>query len=77
MGKANGIVRLTLRPAQCRDEHSPAPLPSDSEWPWSRHDVSSEPPRGIRVILRVKTQGEANCPHTLKDRKSRKLHFKR
>ena len=26
----NGIVRLTLRPAQCRDEHSPAPLPSAS-----------------------------------------------
>ena len=25
-----GIVRLTLRPAQCRDEHSPAPLPSAS-----------------------------------------------
>ena len=25
-----GIVRLTLRPAQCRDEHSPAPLPSTS-----------------------------------------------
>ena len=24
-----GIVRLTLRLAQCRDEHSPAPLPSD------------------------------------------------
>ena len=27
---ARGIVRLTLRPAQCRDEHSPAPLPSAS-----------------------------------------------
>ena len=27
---AEGIVRLTLRPAQCRDEHSPAPLPSAS-----------------------------------------------
>ena len=26
----DGIVRLTLRPAQCRDEHSPAPLPSAS-----------------------------------------------
>ena len=26
----NGIVKLTLRPAQCRDEHSPAPLPSAS-----------------------------------------------
>ena len=25
-----GIVKLTLRPAQCRDEHSPAPLPSAS-----------------------------------------------
>ena len=25
-----GIVRLTLRPAQCRDEHLPAPLPSAS-----------------------------------------------
>ena len=25
-----GIVRLTLRPAQCRDEHSPAPLPAAS-----------------------------------------------
>ena len=24
------IVKLTLRPAQCRDEHSPAPLPSAS-----------------------------------------------
>ena len=28
--RLNGIVRLTLRPAQCRDEHSPAPLPSAS-----------------------------------------------
>ena len=28
--EAEGIVRLTLRPAQCRDEHSPAPLPSAS-----------------------------------------------
>ena len=27
---ALGIVKLTLRPAQCRDEHSPAPLPSAS-----------------------------------------------
>ena len=27
---AQGIVKLTLRPAQCRDEHSPAPLPSAS-----------------------------------------------
>ena len=26
----HGIVKLTLRPAQCRDEHSPAPLPSAS-----------------------------------------------
>ena len=26
----DGIVKLTLRPAQCRDEHSPAPLPSAS-----------------------------------------------
>ena len=25
-----GIVKLTLLPAQCRDEHSPAPLPSAS-----------------------------------------------
>ena len=25
-----GIVKLTLRPAQCRDAHSPAPLPSAS-----------------------------------------------
>ena len=25
-----GIVKLTFRPAQCRDEHSPAPLPSAS-----------------------------------------------
>ena len=25
-----GIVKLTLRPAQCRDAHSPAPLPSTS-----------------------------------------------
>ena len=29
-GLPEGIVRLTLRPAQCRDEHSPAPLPSAS-----------------------------------------------
>ena len=29
-GPPGGIVRLTLRPAQCRDEHSPAPLPSAS-----------------------------------------------
>ena len=28
--RRDGIVRLTLRPAQCRDEHSPAPLPSAS-----------------------------------------------
>ena len=28
--KRDGIVKLTLRPAQCRDEHSPAPLPSAS-----------------------------------------------
>ena len=27
---AYGIVKLTLRPAQCWDEHSPAPLPSAS-----------------------------------------------
>ena len=29
-GSIEGIVKLTLRPAQCRDEHSPAPLPSAS-----------------------------------------------
>ena len=28
--RGEGIVKLTLRPAQCRDEHSPAPLPSAS-----------------------------------------------
>ena len=29
-GFLTGIVKLTLRPAQCWDEHSPAPLPSAS-----------------------------------------------